>query len=430
MKEQILIIEDDKSFRKTLTNLLKKESYSVTGVSDGFQAIELAKKSLFELIIADVRLPKGMDGIEAVSVIKGIRPEIKVIVIIITGYTDENAPVRALRMGVDDYLYKPFKMEVFLHSVERNIRMYRLEKEKKKNLEMLENLNEELKVAQYELIQSKKELEDYSKRLEQKVEERTKQLKETQSQLVQSAKMSTIGQLGSAVAHELNNPIGGILGYAQFILQKLSKPAVVPKDFKTYKQYIAYIEEEAKRCKTIVENLLSFSRKPLAARKSINIKQLIEKTLSIIRYQLKLQNIKLTTNYEPKLPPISGNVNQLQQAFTNIIINAQHAMPKGGKFNIRVSTKMKDGKKHLQISFKDTGCGIPKENLEKVFEPFFTTKENWQSIGLGLSITYQIIKEHKGTITAESKVGKQTTFTITLPPIPASKLKRGSRDEK
>jgi signal transduction histidine kinase len=430
MKEQILIIEDDKSFRKTLTNLLKKESYSVTGVSDGFQAIELAKKSLFELIIADVRLPKGMDGIEAVSVIKGIRPEIKVIVIIITGYTDENAPVRALRMGVDDYLYKPFKMEVFLHSVERNIRMYRLEKEKKKNLEMLENLNEELKVAQYELIQSKKELEDYSKRLEQKVEERTKQLKETQSQLVQSAKMSTIGQLGSAVAHELNNPIGGILGYAQFILQKLSKPAVVPKDFKTYKQYIAYIEEEAKRCKMIVENLLSFSRKPLAARKSVNIKQLIEKTLSIIRYQLKLQNIKLTTNYEPKLPPISGNVNQLQQAFTNIIINAQHAMPKGGKFNIRVSTKMKDGKKHLQISFKDTGCGIPKENLEKVFEPFFTTKENWQSIGLGLSITYQIIKEHKGTITAESKVGKQTIFTITLPPIPASKLKRGSRDEK
>lgn len=415
MKEQILIIEDDAAFRKTLTTLLKKEGYSITGASDGFQAIELAKKSLFELIIADVRLPKGMDGIEAVSIIKGIRPEIKVIVIIITGYTDENAPVRALRMGVDDYLYKPFKMEVFLHSVERNIRMYKLEKEKKEHLEMLEKMNGELNVTQLELIQSKKKLEDYSKSLEQKVEERTKQLKETQSQLVQSAKMSTIGQLGSAVAHELNNPIGGILGYAQFILQKLSKPDVVPKDFKTYKQYIAYIEEEAKRCKTIVENLLSFSRKPLAARKSVDIKQLIEKTLSIIRYQLKLQNIKLITNYEPKLPSISGNVNQLQQAFTNIIINAQHAMPKGGKLNIRVNTKMKEGKKHLKISFKDTGCGIPKENLEKVFEPFFTTKENWQSIGLGLSITYQIIKEHKGTINAESKVGKQTTFTITLP---------------
>ncbi len=268
------------------------------------------------------------------------------------------------------------------------------------------------------IAKEKKEKEDlarWSDTLEQKVEERTKQLKLTQAQLIQSAKMSTIGQLGAAVAHELNNPIGGILGYAQFILQKLSKLDVVPKDFKAYKQYIEYIEKEAKRCKSIVESLLSFSRKPTVEPVVLDIKQLIEKTLSIIRHQLELQNIKLTTNYEPGLPSISGNVNQLQQAFTNIIINAQHAMPKGGKLNIRVSTKTEKGKKNLKISFKDTGCGIPKENLEKVFEPFFTTKEDWKSVGIGLSITYQIIKEHKGAITAESKVAKGTTFTITLP---------------
>ena len=415
MKEQILIIEDDEAFRKTLTNLLKKEGYSVTGVSDGFQAIELAKKRLFELIVADVRLPKGMDGIEAVSMIKGLRPEVKIIIIVITGYANENAPVRALRMGVDDYIYKPFKTEVFLHSVERNIKMYRLEKEEKKHLEMLEEMNKELKAAQVELVQSKKKLEDYSTRLEQKVEQRTKQLKQTQAQLIQSAKMSTIGQLGAGVAHELNNPIGGILGYTQFILKKLSKPDVVPKDLKAYKQYIKYIEEEAKRCKTIVENLLSFSRKSRTRPVPVDIKQLIENTLSIIRHQIELQSIKLTTNYEAKLPSISGNVNQLQQAFTNIIINAQHAMPKGGKLNIRVSTKMEDGKKHLKISFKDSGCGIPKENLEKVFEPFFTTKQDWKSVGIGLSITYQIVKEHKGTITVESDIGKGTTFMITLP---------------
>jgi len=418
MKEQILIIEDDKAFLKTLINLLKKEGYSVTGASDGFQAIELAKKSLFNLIVADVRLPKGMDGIEAVSRIKGIRPETKTIIIIITGYANENAPVRALRMGVDDYLYKPFKTEVFLHSVEQNIKMYKLEQEKKEHLEMLEEMNGKLNVAQRELVQSKKELEDYSKKLEQKVEERTKQLKLTQAQLVQSAKMSSIGQVGAGVAHELNNPIGGILGYAQFILQKLSKPDFTPKEFKQFNRYIEYIEKEAKRCKAIVENLLLFSRKALAVREPkdvIDIKQLIENTLSIIRHQLELQNVKLTTNYEPKLPSISGNANQLQQAFTNIIINAQHAMPKGGELHIRVNTKMENRKEHLKISFKDTGCGIPKKNLEKVFEPFFTTKEDWQSIGLGLSICYQIIKEHKGTITAESKVGKGSTFTITLP---------------
>lgn len=415
MKENVLIIEDDEAFQKTLTNLLEKEGYSVTGASDGFQAIELAKKTLFELIVADVRLPKGMDGIKAVSAIKGIRPETKIIIIIITGYADENAPVRALRLGVDDYIYKPFDMEVFLHIVERNIKMYRLEKERKKYLETLEKMNEELKVAQLELVQSKKELEEYGIRLEQKVEERTEELKLIQSQLVQSAKMSTIGQLGAAVAHELNNPIGGILGYAQFILQKLSKPDFTPEEFKSCKRNIEYIEEEAKRCKMIVENLVSFSRKPLVARESVDIKQLTENTLSLIKNQLKLQNIRHTTEYEPDLPIISGNVNELQQAFINIIINAQQAMPKGGELHIRVSTEMKDGKKHLEISFKDTGCGIPQENLEKVFEPFFTTKQDWKSIGLGLSITYQIVKEHKGTITVESDIGKGTTFKITLP---------------
>jgi len=268
------------------------------------------------------------------------------------------------------------------------------------------------------IAKEKKEKEDlarWSDILEQKVEERTKQLKETQAQLIQSAKMATIGQLGAGVAHELNNPIGGILGYAQFILQKLSKPDVVPKDFKACKQYIQYIEKEAKRCKATVESLLSFSRKPTASLVGLDITQVIEKTLSIIRHQLELQNIKLTTDYEPELPSISGNVNQLQQAFTNIIINAQHAMPKGGELNIRVSTKTKRKKKNIEINFKDTGCGIAKEDLEKVFEPFFTTKQDWKSVGIGLSITCQIIKEHKGTITAESDVGKGTVFTITLP---------------
>jgi signal transduction histidine kinase len=415
MKENILIIEDDEAFQKTLTNLLQKEGYSVTGASDGFQAIELAKKTLFELIVADVRLPKGMDGIKAVSAIKGIRPETKIIIIIITGYADENAPVRALRLGVDDYIYKPFDMEVFLHIVERNIRMYRLEKERKKYLETLEKMNEELKVAQFELLQSKKQLEEYSARLERKVEERTRELKETQAQLVQSAKMSTIGQLGAAVAHELNNPIGGILGYAQFILQKLSKPDFTPEEFKSCKRNIEYIEEEAKRCKTIVDSLLSFSRKPLVARESVDLKQLIENTFSLIKNQLKLQNIKYITQYEPDLPTISGNGNELQQAFINIIINAQQAMPKGGELHVRVSTKMKDEKRHLEINFKDSGCGIPQENLQKVFEPFFTTKEDWKSVGIGLSIAYQIIKDHNGTITVESDIGKGTTFTIRLP---------------
>ena len=262
------------------------------------------------------------------------------------------------------------------------------------------------------LYQELREARDY---LEERVKEATRQLKETQAQLIQSAKMAAVGQFGAGVAHELNNPIGGILGYAQFILQKLSRPEFAAEDFKTCRQYVEHIEKESKRCKTIVENLLSFSRRPAVTPAPIDIKRVIEEILSIIGRQLELQNIKVTTDCEPNLPRMSGNVNQLQQVFTNIIINAQHAMPKGGELNIRLKSKMKGGKKNIEINLKDTGCGIPKENLEKIFEPFFTTKQDWKSVGIGLSITYQIVQDHKGTITAESEEGKGTTFTITLP---------------
>lgn len=268
------------------------------------------------------------------------------------------------------------------------------------------------------IAKERKEKEDlarWSDTLEQRVQERAKQLKQAQAQLIQSAKMSTIGQLGAGVAHELNNPISGILGYAQFILQKLSKPGFAAKDFKDCRQYVEYIEKESKRCKIIVENLLSFSRKPTRIFEPLDIRQTIKDALSIMRHQMELQNIKITTDYGLKLPRISGNVNQLQQVFTNVILNAQHAMAKGGKLNIGVRTKMEGGKKNLEINFKDTGCGISEENLEKVFEPFFTTKQDWKSIGIGLSIAYQIIQEHKGSITVESEEGVGTTFTITLP---------------
>ena len=408
MAEKILIIEDDQAFRATLTNLLTKEGYSVTGAGDGQQAINEAKKSFFELIVADVRLPGGMDGIEAVKCIKEITPQEKIMAIIITGYADENAPVRGIKVGIDDYLYKPFEMNEFLFSVERNLKVFWLEKEREKHIEMLGEMNEELKAA-------KEQLQDYSAGLEKKVEEKAKQLKQSQVQLIQSAKLSTIGWLGAGVAHELNNPIAGILGYAQFILRKFNKPDSTDKDFKSRMQYVEYIEKESKRCKAIVENLLLFSRKHVGEPEPVDIKPILEKTLLLIRHQLELQNIKLTINYEPGLPIVAGSVNQLQQVFSNIIINAQHSMPNGGELNIGVSTRKKAEKKNLEISFKDTGCGIPKQDIEKIFEPFFTTKQDRKSVGIGLAITHQIIQEHKGAITVGSEEGKGTTFTITLP---------------
>jgi len=281
----------------------------------------------------------------------------------------------------------------------------------------LEELGGSFNQMTVDLKKSRDEIEKYSRTLEQRVEERTRQLKEAQVQVVQSAKMAAIGQLAAGVAHEINNPLGGILGYAQLSLTKLQKLNFGPEELKTfqeYQEYLKHIERESQRCKQIVENLLTFSRRASEPFQPQDVKSVMENTLSLLRYSLEKQNIKLNTEYASNLALVMGNANQLQQVFTNIIINAQHAMPEGGKLNISIGTQEEE-KKNIRISFQDTGCGIPKENLERIFEPFFTTKQKWQSIGLGLSICYQIIQQHNGEILVSSEIDKGSIFTVVLP---------------
>ena len=164
------------------------------------------------------------------------------------------------------------------------------------------------------------------------LEKVNQELKTAQAQLIQSAKMAAVGQLGAGVAHELNNPLGGILGYAQFILEKLKRPEFNVDDFKSSGRYIESIEREASRCKKIVENLLKFSRRPITVKpEPIDIAQAIDETISIIGHQLKLKNVNVTLETKPDLAQVLGITNQLQQVFTNLILNAQQAMPEGGE---------------------------------------------------------------------------------------------------
>ena len=277
---------------------------------------------------------------------------------------------------------------------------------------------------QKELVKERKEKEDLARlneTLEQKVEERTRQLRETQAEILQSAKMAAVGQLGAGVAHELNNPLGGILGYAQFILEKLRRPEFGAEDFKGCSRYIESIEREAARCKGIVENLLKFSRRPIVANpEPLNIAQVIDETLSIIGHQLKLKNINVITDITPDLAKVTGIINQLQQVFTNVILNTQQAMPEGGELKITAQNLLHEKTQSpikVRLEFADNGCGISEENLKHMFGPFFTTKQKEKGIGLGLAVSYQIIQDHKGTIDLKSQAGKGTTVTINLPAI-------------
>lgn len=248
------------------------------------------------------------------------------------------------------------------------------------------------------------EIKHWSKELEHKIEERTQELRAAQEQLLQSEKLASIGQLAAGVAHEINNPMGVILGFAQGILKTL------PGDDPLRKP-LATIEKESLRCKRIVQNLLDFARRSKPAPHLTNINELIDASCNLVEHQTSLQNVKLVKGYDPTLPPIMADPNQLQQVFINIMLNAYQAMPNGG--TLHIATRVEGSE--LQAIFTDTGTGIPPENVQHIFDPFFTTKEVGEGTGLGLSVSYGIIKAHGGDIEVESQVGKGTTFVIKLP---------------
>jgi signal transduction histidine kinase len=257
------------------------------------------------------------------------------------------------------------------------------------------------------LAESRQELERSNAELECKVQERTRALKETQGQLVQAEKMTVVGQLVSGVAHELNNPLAGVLGYAQLLLRK-----GVSQDVG---RGLKKIEAEAERCKRIVQNLLIFARKHRPTKTLLDLNAVIEATLELRSYHLKVDNVTVIRDLETNLPRTMADTNQIQQVLMNIINNAQQAMAEipGRRRILTLRSRRHEGRIWIQVG--DTGPGIAQEHLGKIFDPFFTTKEVGRGTGLGLSICYGIVEEHHGTIRVDGTDGEGTTFTIDLP---------------
>ncbi len=234
-----------------------------------------------------------------------------------------------------------------------------------------------------------------------------KELQKTQLQLIQSEKMASLGKLAAGVAHEINNPLGGILIYASLLYEEAA-----PDDPRREK--LEKIIEATTRCKRIVKDLLEFAHQGKDQFEAININHNIEQCLALLQNQALFHNIIIERKLCSQLPKIEGNFGQLNQVFTNIIVNAAEAMPHGG--TLIVSTERSPRKGFIKIEIKDTGCGIPKQYLSQIFDPFFTTKEVGKGTGLGLSISYRIIVDaHGGHISVKSREGVGTTFIIELP---------------
>jgi len=266
--------------------------------------------------------------------------------------------------------------------------------------------------------------------LEQRVEERTRELQEAQAQLVQTEKLASLGKLSASIAHEINNPLSGILTYAKLLSRKLRTGPPHAEGIQAALQQLALVERETQRCVTIVRNLLDFARQREPSLQVVDVPTVINEALSLLENRLAIQNVRVTREFAP-VPPVRADFGQLRQAFVNVLMNACEAMPEGGTLHVltREVAPPDVGKGGLvsptgkpapptpfaEIVIADSGQGIPPEHLSKIFDPFFTTKE--KGTGLGLSVVYGIVEKHGGKLAVESQVGQGTTVTLRFPAV-------------
>ena len=257
------------------------------------------------------------------------------------------------------------------------------------------------------LKQARKELEDYGRVLEEKVEERTQELTKMQDHLIQSEKLASMGQLAASIAHEVNNPLSGVLIYNQLIAKKVARG-----DFtrEAILDYLSKMEHELSRSTKLIRNLLDFAVQSEPKIKEVNINDVLNRALELAIHAGSKENTGVEKDLRP-LPTFMVDPDQLEQVFVNLIMNALQAMPTGGNLTLRTFMENQT----LKIAVQDTGYGIPPENLSKIFTPFFSTKKEVKGVGLGLSVVYGIIQGLKGRIEVESKVGEGTTITVCLP---------------
>lgn len=262
-----------------------------------------------------------------------------------------------------------------------------------------------------ELRQARGELTAWSGRLEQRLQERTAELTRTQREVAHMDKTASLGRLAATVAHELNNPLGGILNYAKLTSRTLREHDPASPVVREADGYLHLIQKEADRCGVIVRNLLTFARPNGTQMGPHAVGSIVARALMLVRHHIEISGIRLET------PPVEGDdrivcdADQIHQALVALFVNAVEAMAPGGTLQVSV----RGGEAHVVISITDTGMGIPPDALEHIFEPFYSTKDRQEGVGLGLPVVFGIVQRHGGTIGVTSEVHRGTTFTLTLP---------------
>ncbi|HWI82852.1 sensor histidine kinase [Ramlibacter sp.] len=262
---------------------------------------------------------------------------------------------------------------------------------------------------------SHEDLEQWVEKLEEKVKERTEELRLAEAEVARGEKLASIGQLAAGIAHELNNPLTGVLTFTTLLRKKMPEGSADAED-------LDLVIRETKRCASIIRRLLDFAREKTPEKALVDVNQLIEDTVRFVERSAALQQIEIVTDLDPELPPLSVDADLIKQVLMNILVNAQQAIEGPGRITAR--SRLLPARRFagagapspaVQIEITDTGCGIPAANLQRIFDPFFTSKEVGKGTGLGLSVSYGIVRSHGGEIEVESTVGEGSTFRVLLP---------------
>lgn len=405
-KPVILVVDDQLQNIELLEAHLVPQGYEIVQAANGEEALGKLSGNQIDLILLDVIMP-GMDGFEVTRRVRQDHTHRLLPIILVTSLRETEDRVKGIEAGCDDFISKPFD------KIELLARVRSLLKVKVYN-DLMSNYEKEL---ESEVTRRTEELKRALENLQQEITERKQaeaalqassdEVKAMSQQLWQAAKLATMGELASSIAHELNNPLATVSLRVESLIAQTTGDD--PR-----RRELEIIGHEVERMGNLVTNLLQFSRRSQKQISTVDIREEIEKTIELIHYHLRKNNIQVIREFAPEVPGILADRQQLRQLFLNLFTNASDAMPKGGTLTIRVAAQTEEKKIFIEIA--DTGTGIPPEILPKVMESFYTTKPEGKGTGLGLAICRRIAQEHWGTfdITSEGIPGKGTKVRITL----------------
>ncbi len=289
----------------------------------------------------------------------------------------------------------------------------------------LEQLAHSFDVMRVRLKGAMEENEKFTQQLESKVEERTAQLRAAERKLMQADRLTSLGELAASVAHEINNPISGVLNLSMLMQRILKEDGIPPGRVEDFRRYLGQVATETSRVGRIVSDLLSFSRRSKPQETEADLNAIIRNTVSLVMHKLQLANVELELDLPDDVPRIRCDASQIQQVVINLVLNAAESIKGGGTVTVRTRHDRDAAPPGVLLEVRDSGSGIPRELIGKIFDPFFTTKEEGKGVGLGLAVVYGIVEAHGGEIEVESRVGEGSLFRVSLPLAPPAPPEKG-----